>query len=206
MRTRANPRPLVPVEKTTWYYMSNKLEQLLFGLSHPHFVARAGRMHTSIVSDGTVEDMNRINEQQIPTSGTVLEMIELFVEGATISFPEPKIAKIAYDRILAHLDIHIKAAQQDKMYEAPDPELFQYMTEFAMMIRGIAKIADPDLDNPNAKKSIRRAHMALPRFSDSLRRMEEESREEEVKDEEVPAPLRKLDAVERYMRLINNGN
>lgn len=204
MRTRANPKPLVQVEKTTWYYMSNKLEQLLFGLSNPHFVARAGRMHTSIVTDGTTEDMNRINEQQIPTSGTVVEMIELFIEGATISFPEPRIAKIAYERILAHLDVHIKAAREDKMYEAPDPEFFQYMTEFAMSIRGIAMVADPDIDNPGAKKSFRRTHMALPRFSDAIRQMQET--EEQAAEEVVPAPLRRLDSVERYLRMIGNGN
>lgn len=206
MRSVVNPRPVGQPDRTSWYYLSNPTEQLLFGLNHSHFMQRARRMRTSLVTDGTVEDMDRINGQQIPTSGTVLEMIELFIEGATISFPEPNIANIAYKRILTHMETHQRAMREDKMYEAPDPELFQHMAEFAMKIRDIAKIADEHLDNPMARKSFTRTRQALPRFSDALRATEEKDRQPEVKQEDIPAPLRRLDAIERYMELIGHGH
>jgi hypothetical protein len=212
MRAVCNPKPTQPVERTTWYYLSNKSEELLFNLSYPHFVARAGRMKTGIVSDGSYQDMARITEQMIPTAGTVLEMIELFTEGASVGFSDPKVAHVAYKRILDHLSLHARLMRTDKMYEAPDPQFFKDAAEFAMKIRSIVKIYDTDVDNPGAKKTIKRGMRMFPRFSDSLRMAEEEKlRQEgfqapEVEMEEVTAaPLRKLDAIERYLEQYGNG-
>ena len=208
MYTQVNPKPKRPVERTTWYYMSSKHELLEFGLDYPHFVARAGRLRTGIVSDGSYEDMNRIQEQQIATNGTVIEMIDLFDEGAVITFYDPKNAEIAYKRIMNHMKAHQQAMRTDLMYEAPDVEEFRRFAAFAMAIRHIALKSSPNLDAERRPKALHRHMQQVVRFSDALERAKsggKTSEEEKDKFEELPEPVKKLDAIERYLELVNGS-
>lgn len=202
MYTVANPKSTRPVQRGTWYYMTHQDEALSFGLDYPHFVARAGRMRTGIVSDGSFSDMSRIQEQQIATSGTVLEMIDLFAEGAVISFYDPSVAHVAYKRIMDHLKAHQVAMREDLTYDAPDVDEFRRFAEFAVSIRLIAMQHVPDIDNERRPKSVHRHLRQVIRFSDSLKAAEAKR---EDHPEDIPAPIKKLDAIERFLEMIDNA-
>ena len=206
MYTVANPKAAKRPERNTWYFMSSKHELLEFGLDYPHFVARAGRLKTGIISDGSYEDMTRIQEQQIATNGTVLDMIDLFDEGAIITFYNPWMAEQAYKRIMDHLKAHQNAMRSDKMYEAPDVEEFRRFAAFAMAIRHVALKSSPNLDNDRKPKAVHKHLRQVVRFSDALARAKQEANpQEEDKFEELPEPVKKLDAIERYLEMINAG-
>lgn len=203
MRTTVCPQPVAPAQKSTWFYLNDKSESLSFDLDYPHFVHRAGRMRTGIISDGSTEDMTRIKEQFIATSGTVVEMIELFIAGGVVKFPDPTVAVVVYRRILKHFDAHQHAIRTDLGYEIPDGEFFRNAAEFAMSIRPIAMCIEPDIDNEIKKSGVRRTGGAIPRFSDSLK--EKQEAREKAADDVVPAPLRKLDAIEKFLDLNRGG-
>lgn len=204
MRTVANPKPAVLVrDKTTWYYMSHRDEQLSMELDYPSFVARAGRLRSGIVTDGTPQAIDRLNESYVSTAATVIEMVEMFDQGSSMKFPDPNVAKIIYERITKHLTAHYREMQTNKMYEIPDVEVFRRMCAFALAVRPIAADFDAGIDTPARHSAIRRGMQARPRFSDWSKETEENApRHKEI---EVPKAQTKLDAIERFLAVID-GN
>jgi hypothetical protein len=182
------------IERDTADYIFSKDEQLNFNVDTAHFRAKNRSLHRPTVTSNPVEEeMNWIANQPVNTYGCVWDMVEYFIDGATLGFNDKSIAEIAYKRILDHFNAHIKAQRSDKMYMPPDIEDFRMMGEFATAIRTIVVDINPLIDKPifaNPLDGLR----VRPTFSKSIM---EEKKEEGV----VAKSIEQMDIIEQYMEM-----
>lgn len=191
--------------KTTAYYLFDKDYQVLFNLDHASFRARNKTLNVSIVSDGSDDDMSRLTGEMIPTGGTIMQIVDLFVDGASISFSDNKIAADTYQRIVNHLEFHLREMRTNITYVAPDAEDFKSMSEFATAIRPWAKEHNTDIDHMVVSSEMRSALPVRPSFSYSLLKTQEAAGEE-VPAEATPKSVTRMDAIERYLEKLEHGS
>lgn len=189
--------------KTTAYYLFDKDYQILFNLDHASFRARNKTLNVSIVSDGTDEDMTRLTGEMLPTGGTIMEIVDLFGDGASISFSDHKVAADVYQRIVNHLEFHLREMRTNITYVAPPVEDFQLMSEFATVIRPWAKNYNDDIDHMVVSSEMRSALPVRPSFSYALLKTEEHT---DDKPAEVPKSLSRMDTIERYLEKLEHGS
>lgn len=184
------------VEKDTSEYIFSDNERLPFMVSTSHFTAKNKALHRPTVGSHQGQDqMEWFASQLIPTAGTVWQMVEYFVEGATISFATKNTAKVIYNRISDHFSAHIRAQRTDKMYVSPDPEDFRKLAEFAMAIRTLAVDVDPDIDKPKFSNPAD-GFRVRPTFSKSI---------VEEKAKPTAKPVEQMDIIERYVERYGDG-
>lgn len=188
--------PLKPVGRSTAYYIFDSRERHLYELDFAHFRAKNHMLSSPVIVSGP-EDMDRLVTSMVPTSGTIMQIVDQFILGGTIAFPDKNTAAKIYRRIQDHLSAHLKAMQSDVSYEAPDDEAFKQMAEFAVSIRYIAVQADPELDKNIVRNTMETVMPARPRFN-----MEQNVKKEEP---QAPKPARTMDSIEKYLESIN-GN
>lgn len=191
--------------KTTAYYLFDKDYQVLFNLDHASFRARNKTLNVSIVSDGTDEDMTRLTGEMIPTGGTIMEIVDLFADGASISFNSNAIAADVYQRIVNHLEFHLRTMRTDIMYVPPPGEDLKTMSEFATIIRPWAKEHNTDIDHTIISSEMRSALPVRPSFSYSLLKTQENAAEVPV-EAETPKSLSRMDSIERYLEKLEHGS
>jgi hypothetical protein len=189
--------------KSTAYYLFDKDYQVLFNLDHASFRARNKTLNISIVSDGSEDDMTRLTGEMIPTGGTIMEIVDLFGDGASISFNSNAIAADVYKRIVDHLEFHLREMRTDVMYIPPPVEDLQTMSEFATVIRPWAKEHNTDIDHTVVSSEMRSALPVRPSFSYALLKTEEAA---EDKPAEVPKSLSRMDTIERYLERLEHGS
>jgi len=190
--------------KTTAYYLFDKDYQVLFNVDHASFRARNKTLNVSIVSDGTDEDLTRLSGEMIPTGGTIMEIVDMFADGASISFSSNKIAADIYQRIVNHLEFHLREMRTNITYTAPPAEDFKIMSEFATVIRPWAKDFNTDIDDMVVSSEMRSALPVRPSFSYSLSKTAEE--EGVVVTEATPKSVTRMDAIERYLEKLEHGS
>lgn len=168
-----------------------------FNVTTSHFMNRPGSKRRLIVTDGSEGDQSRIADMLTSTRGTIWDMVKYYMEGATISFNDNAVAVVVYKRISDHFEYHLKAARTHNNYTPPPIEEMEALSEFAMGIRPIAKIADPDLDR-KAKPTLARGW-----FGNRISFSRAEPVEvEEQPDHELETAARKLDSVQQYLETI----
>jgi hypothetical protein len=84
-----------------------------------------------------------------------------------------------------------------KMYEAPDPEDFRALTEFAVGIRLNAMRSDDDIDGKRAQ-GLNRQQLPV-RASFSRQTVQEDAE----KKPDIPRVMQKMDCIDRYLESIN---
>lgn len=193
---RRLPKSNVP--KTTAYYIFDKAEVHLFSLDGAHFRAMNNRMGDSVIGASNAQDVEDAAAEMISTGATIWTIIQQFIEGADITFPDPQIPVRIYKRILAHLENHLKEMRTNLRYDAPELEDFRQMAEFATAIRGTAMHHDPDLEKKGPGNQLGNWFTSRPVF-----RISEERKPE--KKNTIPKSVATLDAIERFMEICN-GN
>ncbi|MNQ03283.1 hypothetical protein D3C85_159820 [compost metagenome] len=189
--------------KTTAYYLFDKDYQVLFNLDHASFRARNKTLNVSIVSDGSPDDMSRLTGEMIPTGGTIMEIVDLFADGASISFSKHSVAADVYKRIVDHLEFHLREMRTNIVYIAPPPEDFQIMSEFATVIRPWAKEHNPDIDSMVVSSTMRSALPVRASFSYGMHAAEVEAG---TAPAEVPKSMSTMDTIERYLEKLEHGS
>lgn len=192
-----------PLRKTTAYYLFNEDAAVMFNIDYSSFKARNKMFGAPVVTDGSYEDMQRLTHEMISTSGTVMQIIDLFADGATIGFAKPEIAADVYRRIVNHLEFHLLSMKTDIRYIPPAPEDFQNMSEFATVIRPWAKDHVKDIDALVISSTMRSLMPVRPSFSAGLQRVEEAL--EEMDEVEVPKSVSRMDSIQRQLELLENG-
>lgn len=192
-----------PVNKTTAYYLFNPDYKVVFTMDNVAFRARNNMLNLPIVGDGSSTDFDRMAGEMIHTAGTIMEIVDLFIDGATIAFPDPRTAADCYRRIVDHLDYHLVAMRTQLTYVPPDPQDFKNMSEFATVIRPWAKAFDTNIDNPTHSSSMRMALPVRPSFSYSMLKTEEVS---ETAAPEVPRSMTRMDSIERMLEKLEHGS
>ena len=190
--------------KSTAYFLFDKDYQVLFNLDHVSFRARNKTLNISIVSDGSDDDMTRLTGEMIPTGGTIMEIVDLFADGASISFATHKVAADVYKRIVDHLEFHLAEMRTNITYVAPDPEDFKNMSEFATVIRPWAKEFNKDIDSMVVSSSMHSAMPVRPSFSFGLNQGHQE--EGTAPPEATPKSVTRMDAIERYLESLEHGS
>lgn len=170
----------------------------LFEVSNAHFIRKAGTKRSLIVTDGSTDDANRIADLMTPVYGSIEDMVDYYHDGARISFPDYQTAVEVYKRIQDHFDHHLKQARGSKHYTAPPIEDMVKLSDFAMGIRNIALMADPDLDQTKRAALQSAFFGSRPSFSrdDVLAPVKKP-------EAELNTPATKRDAIERYLDSIN---
>jgi hypothetical protein len=189
--------------KTTAYYLFDEDYQVLFNLDHVSFRARNKSLNVSIVSDGSEQDLTRLTSEMIPTGGTIMEIVDLFAEGARIGFSDRKIAADVYQRIVNHLEYHLRAMRTEITYVAPPAEDFKNMSEFATVIRPWAKDYNDDIDQLVVSSQMLNALPVRPSFSYALAKTDEKAEDTPA---EVPKSISRMDAIERYLERLEHGS
>lgn len=192
-----------PLRKTTAYYLFNEDAAVMFSVDYSSFKARNKMFGLPVVTDGSYEDMQRLTHEMISTSGTVMQIIDLFAEGASIGFAKPEIAADVYRRIVNHLEFHLNAMRTDIRYIAPAAEDFQNMSEFATVIRPWAKDHVKDIDSLVISSTMRSLMPVRPSFSFGLQQIEEA--QEGMEEVEVPKSVSRMDSIQRQLELLENG-
>jgi len=183
--------------RSTAYYIFDPEATHIFEIDHAHFVALNKRFNVPIVTTGVAGDMERIAAEMVSTSGTIWKMVELFVDGATLSIPDTATAAVIYRRILDHFDHHFTLMKTDKMYHAPPAEDFRAMGEFATAIRPWALQSNPEIEQVQGHK-MQKFLPIRATFSQATVAM--------VKKEDViPKSVKLMDNIERYLEMQNGG-
>lgn len=153
----------------------------------------SNRMDDAPVVHSGRDDYERIVDDLVSTRGTVMQIVDYYIAGATVQLT-PEVAEMCYTRIENHIGAHIRAMQSSKHYQMPNIEDFRQMTDFAMGIRELAMVANPQLDSHTLKMNIAKA-FTRPTF---VRRSE---RKRDVN--EVPKPIKSMDFIERFNEMYN---
>lgn len=186
------------VPKTTAYYIFDKNEKHLYAVDAAHFRAMSGRMGESIIGATSAMEVEAAAAEMISTGGTIWNIITQFIEGATITFPEPKVASRIYKHILKHLEAHLQEMRSNLSYDAPELEDFQQMAEFATAIRVYAMQHDPELDKSASAGSLGGFMAGRPVFRAAVPTAAPSK-------PVIPKSVRTLDAIERFMEICNGG-
>lgn len=182
---------------STAYYIFDKEASLMFSVNCAHFRAKNHQLSVPIITDGSAEDLNRVTNEMIHTQGTVMEMVDLFVDGANLRV-DAKVAAEVYRRISNHLDAHLRELKTNPVYEPPPVDDFRNMAEFALAVRIVALDADSNIDNI----SINNFHNFM--FS----RPSMFNRDEIVNggnSQNAAKVVDKMDSIERYLEMIGYG-
>lgn len=191
-----------PKVKSTAYYLFDQDAKILFLLDHVSFKARAKRLHVGIMSDGSPDDMSRIMSEMILTDGTVMDVVDLFAEGASVAFQSRKDAADVYQRIVNHLEWHLNQMRTNIVYMPPPIEDFQNMSEFATIIRPWAKDHNSDIDDIFTRGEMHRMLPVRASFSYGLTKGQEEAQERPM---EVPKSVSKMDQIEKMLERMNGS-
>ena len=189
-----------PKVKSTAYYLFDEDAKVMFLLDHVSFKARGGRLHVGIMSDGSQDDISRLVSEMILTDGTIMNIVDLFAEGASIAFQTRKEAADVYQRIVNHLEFHLQEMRTNITYVPPPIEDFQNMSEFATIIRPWAKDYNTDIDSVFTMGEMRRALPVRPSFSYALNKTEEAQSERPL---EIPKSVTKMDSIEKMLEKMN---
>lgn len=188
------------VPKTTAYYIFDKAEKHMYQLDAAHFRAMNGRIGDAVIGATSAEDVAYAAAEMVSTGGTIWDISTQFMEGASITIPDPKVAVRIYKHILKHLEGHLQEMRSNIRYDAPDLDDFRQLAEFATRIRPYAMMHDPELDKNASVNSLNGFMTARPVF-----RLAEKSTGDAPKKAEIPKSVRTLDAIERFMEICNNG-
>lgn len=191
-----------PKHKSTAYYLFDEDAKVMFLLDHVSFKARGGRLNVGVMSDGSHDDMTRLMSEMILTDGTVMNIVDLFVEGAAISFQTRAVAADVYQRIVNHLEWHLGQMRTNISYVAPPVEDFQNMSEFATTIRPWAKDHNADIDDRFTRGEMHRLLPVRPSFSYAMQQQQAAQAPEE-RPVEVPKSVSKMDQIEKMLEKIN---
>lgn len=183
-------------ERTTAWYIFDKENTYLYEINRANFQAANHMFGMPTVTDGTRADEERISREMVPTSGTIMEMVDRFIEGAQIAIPAQGVAAEIYKRILNHFDHHFVLMKTDRMYEAPNPEDFTHMAEFATQIREWALSQNPDIEKQEQSQSLMRQMPVRASFSQAP--VVEKTRE-------VPKITKAMDNIQRWMESQHGG-
>lgn len=187
-------KPKHVIKKDTADYIFNKSEQHIYLVNNSHFRAKNKMLSLPVVSTGHPRDMERISNEMISTSGTIWDIVEHFIDGAVLAFPNATTPATIYRRICDHLTAHLNAMRRDKMYRPPHLDDFRHMAEFGERIRQVALNIDFDFENEVPDDHILQMLPMRPVFSMST--------DEEVienKPKTVAESTRTMDVIERYM-------
>lgn len=198
-----NKRPAT--KRTTAYYIFDKDYQVLFNLDHVSFKARNKTLRVGIISDGSEDDISRLAGEMTPTSGTIMEIVDLYVDGATVNFSDRKVAADVYKRIVNHIEYHLQELRTNISYRPPPIEDFQNMSEFATAIRPWAIDHNPDIDQTYTLGQMQRGLPVRPSFSYALQKTEQEKPEEQ-KPAETAKSVTRMDALQRLLERIEHGS
>lgn len=201
MRASVNPhiatakKRNLGVRNSTAWYLFDKENRYLFKVDNLHFRAKNRRMNDPLVSNGSDYDMMRIGNEMIHTAGTIMEMVDYFIDGANIQFHDYKVPEDIYQRIGNHLEAHLEAMRTDIGYRPPAPDDFRHLAEFALAIRTLGENVNKQIDADQDEVRVRKMFPVRARFSDP-------DEVEEVKNP-VPRPIQQMDAIERFIDMIN---
>lgn len=180
----------------TSFLIFNKQALHLYEVDYSHFKAMNGILNQPIVGRYTEREMDNLSRDMIPTASCIWDMVKLFLDGAHIRIPCPKTAALIYKTIARHVDAHLLAMRTIKMYEAPDPEDFRALTEFAVGIRTNAMRSEHDIDGRQTQ-GINRTQLPV-RASFSRQTVSEELE----KKPDIPKVMQKMDCIDRYLESI----
>jgi hypothetical protein len=152
------------------------------------------------MSDGSKDDLSRIMSEMILTDGTVMDIVDLFAEGASIAFQTREVAADVYKRIVNHLEWHLGQMRTNITYVPPPVEDFANMSEFATIIRPWAKDYNTDIDEVFNRGEMHRMLPVRPSFSYALNKTEEVEADRPI---EVPKSVTKMDAIEKMLERMN---
>lgn len=177
--------------KTTAYYLFNEECRHTYSIDYAHFKARNGRLGEPVVSSSAA-DMERIANSMITTEGTIIDIVDAFVDGARLSFPNPRTPYDIYKRILDHLDFHLNEMRTNITYQPPPVDDLRNMSEFATLIRPFAQDVEPNLDQAIPGLDMQSRLPVRPTFTihDLVTKKQEP---------QVPKTVKKMDAIERYL-------
>lgn len=184
----------------TAYRIFDKECQHNYAIDNAHFQFKNQRNGLLVAYDGEHNTLEQLASVFKHTSGTIIEMIDQFIEGATIQL-EAEVAYKVYNDILKHLDAHLQAMQTDPVYDPPNIDDFRYMAEFATAIKWKAsEFADPDA-NPVEEGFWNRPYR--PVFTAEQFSVNRKERHKPATPEiSVPNSVKKMDAIERYLEMI----
>lgn len=181
----------------TSFLIFNKQCLHLYEIDYSHFKAMNGILNQPIVGRYSEREMDNLTREMVPTASCIWDMVKQFLDGAHIRIPCPKTAALIYKTIAAHVEAHLTAMRTIKMYEAPDPEDFRALTEFAVGIRLNAMRSDDDIDGKRAQ-GINRQQLPV-RASFSRQTVQEDAE----KKPDIPRVMQKMDCIDRYLESIN---
>lgn len=129
-----------------WIFDRDPDAHHLYEVDAAHFRAKAGTLNHPVVSNGSAYDMERIAGEMIATRGSIIDIVDHYMDGARIKFQFKATAVNVYKRIVTFLQAHLEAMRTDITYSPPPVELFQQLGEFATSIRPWALDVDATLD------------------------------------------------------------
>lgn len=185
------PRPKSISDGTdTAYWIFDPAVLFQYQVTASHLKMSGGMGNLPIPYDGTNRDMNRITSELITISGTIWKAVTFFVDGASIDMSSETAAKM-YTRITAHIAKHLELMRTERGYMWPDRQDFDSMSEFAMAIRTMALVANPNLDSAKVRAGI---------FSNSGRPSLLSVNKSKL-DNSPPRILSQMDAIDKYAAL-----
>ncbi len=133
---RPTPRLNIPrkqdVRNDTAYYIFDKKESLRYRTELSHVRSKYDMMDDPIYAQNK-EDYMSSTRSIIEVYGPIIDMVDYYMEGATVIIADTTTAVTVYERIEAHLDAHTTAILKDKLYNIKDDfEVFEHLVSFGL--------------------------------------------------------------------------
>lgn len=204
MRPSVNPdivrAKAQPARNDTAYLIFDKGASLLYSTNFSHIRMKNGMADDPIYAE-TESSYVQATKSLMDLYGPIIDMVDYFMEGATIQIKNTLDVVTIYERIENHLDAHIQAMVRIKLYSTNDSfETFSHLTEFALSlyprVRQYRLDNKVELDGPSVKRLV----SARPTFMSMKGKdthLEERGSEPKQEKQEIPSVITKYNSLER---------